>query len=78
MEKYMLIFQGALAIGSLLWGALASQFTVTEAMILHKHTITPYLHEQLYGVVHQTYLAGEKVYGDGVVAQLNKGQLMFH
>lgn len=28
---YMLIFQGALAIGSLLWGALASQFTVTAA-----------------------------------------------
>ena len=37
-------------------------FTVTENIIHHKHKITPYLNEELYGVVEQTYLAGEKVF----------------
>ncbi len=37
-------------------------FTVTEEMIYHKHKVTPYLGENLYGTISQTYLAGEKVY----------------
>ena len=38
------------------------QFTVTAPIIRHKHKITPYLNEVLYGVVQQTYLGGVKVY----------------
>ena len=40
-------------------------FTVTKEIILHKHKVTPYINEQLYGVVEQVYLAGEKVFADG-------------
>jgi allantoinase len=52
-------------------------FTVTEDIIHHKHKITPYLNRQLYGVVEQTFLAGEKVYADGTFIELNKGKLLF-
>ncbi len=41
------------------WDPQAS-FQVTAAGLYHKHKITPYLHETLYGVVQQTYLGGEK------------------
>ena len=37
-----------------------SSFIVTEKMIHHKHKITPYLDEKLYGVVEQTWLEGRK------------------
>lgn len=35
------------------------KFVVTEDMIHHRHKITPYLNEELYGVVEQTWLAGK-------------------
>lgn len=54
------------------------KFTVTEDIILHRHKITPYLNEQLYGVVKQTWLAGEKVYDDGKFLHLNKGKILYH
>lgn len=52
-------------------------FTVTENMIHHKHKVTPYLNEELYGVVEQTYLAGEKVFDKGVINE-NKGKIIYH
>jgi len=53
-------------------------FTVTKNMILHKHKITPYLNEELYGVVEQTWLGGEKVFDDGKFLHLNKGNVLYH
>jgi allantoinase len=35
-------------------------FTVTKDMILHKHKITPYLNEELYGVVEQDMVGRRK------------------
>jgi allantoinase len=49
-------------------------FVVKEEMILHKHKLTPYLQEQLYGVVAQTWLGGEQVYADGKFLNLNRGK----
>ena len=51
-------------------------FKVTEQMIQHKHKVTPYLNEELYGVVTQTYISGKRVYNNGVFEQLNKGQIV--
>lgn len=51
-------------------------FTVTEDMIQHKHKITPYLNEKLYGVVEQTYLSGEKVFDHRKFLHLNKGKII--
>jgi len=42
------------------------QFTVTSQTLYHKHKVTPYLGETLYGVVEQTYLRGVKVYDKGM------------
>jgi allantoinase len=44
-------------------------FLVTEGIIRHRHKITPYLQEELFGVVEQTYLAGEKVFDNGTIVQ---------
>lgn len=52
-------------------------FTVTEPMILHRHTVTPYMRETLYGTVAQTFLKGERVFDNGSF-QLNKGQIITH
>lgn len=51
-------------------------FTVTQEMIHHRHKLTPYLDEQLYGAVKQTWLGGEKIYDDGKFLHLNKGQIL--
>jgi allantoinase len=52
------------------------RFTVTEDIIQHKHKITPYLNEELFGVVEQTYLKGEKVFDKGEFFQLNMGDII--
>ena len=51
-------------------------FIVNDSIIQHRHKISPYLGEHLYGVVKQTWLAGEKVYDNGNFNQLNKGSIL--
>ncbi len=62
-------------------------FTVTKDSIHHKHLVTPYLAKELYGVVEQTWLIGEKVFdnarpdgsfGQGKFLHLNKGRILYH
>jgi allantoinase len=51
-------------------------FTVTEDIIRHKHKPTPYIGEQLWGVVTQTYIAGEKVFENGQLVRPNRGNII--
>ena len=51
------------------------KFVVIEDIIHHKHKITPYLNEELYGVVEQTWLGGKKVY-DEETRFLGLGKIM--
>ena len=51
-------------------------FYVTEEIIQHKHKITPYINEKLYGEIEQTYLKGEKVFDKGKFLHLNKGRII--
>ncbi|GAB4036540.1 allantoinase AllB [Spirosoma gilvum] len=51
-------------------------FNVSEASLLHKHKITPYLHEELYGVIEQTYLSGNLVFNRGNLQLMNKGDVL--
>ena len=53
-----------------------SSFIVNEIMIRHRHKVTPYLGEQLFGAVKQTWLAGQKVYDNGNFILLNKGSIL--
>lgn len=51
-------------------------FIVKEEIIQHRHKITPYLNQELLGNVVQTYLAGEKVFDNGVFVSLHKGGIV--
>ena len=52
------------------------QFTVTEEQLHHKHKITPYLNQELYGVVTQTWLGGQLIFDRGTFPVLNKGKII--
>jgi allantoinase len=52
------------------------QFTVTAEQLHHKHKITPYLNQELYGVVTQTWLGGELIFEQGAFPVLNKGKII--
>ncbi|WP_020601553.1 allantoinase AllB [Spirosoma spitsbergense] len=51
-------------------------FTVLADQLYHKHKMTPYLNEELYGVIEQTYLGGVPVFSHGSITQLNAGKRM--
>ena len=52
------------------------KFKVTESIIQHRHKITPYLNQELFGVVEQTFVNGKKVFDYGSVIDLNKGKIL--
>jgi len=51
-------------------------FRVSEEMLFHKHKLTPYLGEELYGIVRQTYLHGQKVFDQGLFAPVAGGDVI--
>ena len=51
-------------------------YRVTKESIHHKHKLTPYLGEQLYGVVEQTWLAGVRVFDKGIFTGLSRGKII--
>lgn len=52
------------------------KFTVTAEQLHHKHKITPYLNQQLYGLVEQTWLQGKLVFDHGNFPSLNNGKIV--
>jgi allantoinase len=58
-----------------IWNADES-FTVEPSMLHHKHRLTPYMNEKLYGVVEATYLRGEKIYERGRFSDNPRGLLL--
>lgn len=58
-----------------IWNPDAS-FTVEPSMIHHRHKLTPYMGEKLYGVVEATYLRGRKIYERGTFADAPHGRLI--
>ena len=53
-------------------------FTVTESLLRHKHKLSPYLGQTLWGVVEQTWLEGRRVYDQGLVTHPNQGAIRLH
>jgi allantoinase len=51
-------------------------FTVTEALLHHRHKVSPYLGCELTGVVTHTFLAGAEVFRHPDALHLNQGQLL--
>jgi allantoinase len=56
--------------------AADATFTVTEALLHHRHKVSPYLGRELVGVVTHTFLAGEEVFRHPAFLHLNRGQLL--
>ncbi len=52
------------------------KFKVTESIIQHRHKITPYLNQELFGVVEQTYVNGKNVFNNGNVIDLSNGKIL--
>jgi allantoinase len=53
------------------------EFTVDPATLLHRHPLTPYAGMKLAGVVHATYLRGERVFAQGEGVTGPRGQLLY-
>jgi allantoinase len=58
-----------------IWNPSAT-FTVEPSMIQHRHKLTPYLGQELSGVVEQTFLRGEKIYDGGHFVSGPQGRLL--
>ena len=56
--------------------AADATFTVTEALLHHRHKVSPYLGRELAGVVTHTFLAGEEVFRHPDFRHLNRGQFV--
>ena len=53
------------------------EFTVRSEDLLHRHPFTPYLGARLSGVVHASYLRGQRVFAQGQGVQGVHGQLLY-
>ena len=53
-----------------------SQFTVTPALLHHRHKLTPYDGEILSGLVQKTFLRGQKIYDSGEFYSETPGKLI--
>ncbi|HEX8504407.1 MAG TPA: allantoinase AllB [Hymenobacter sp.] len=51
-------------------------FRVTEDLIQHKHKVSPYICQDLWGVVEQTFLGGQPVYARPDFTRLNQGKIL--
>jgi allantoinase len=52
------------------------EFTVDAAELQQRHKLTPYAGRRLRGVVHTTYLRGERVWDRGRLARAGSGQVL--
>jgi allantoinase len=53
-------------------------FTVQAQHLYHKHKVSPYIGERLYGVVKQTWLNGQLVFDNQQHQLLNQGTIITH
>jgi allantoinase len=51
-------------------------FVLTEEQVLHRHKLSPYLGQQLYGAVEATYLRGERIYSEKGIEEEPRGELL--
>jgi len=52
------------------------KFLMTEELLFHKHTFSPYIGEELIGKIKATYCKGKLVFANGEFKQLAQGELL--
>lgn len=71
--------KGVVAVGSdadlVVWNPEGS-FLVEPTKLYHRHKLTPYAGQTLYGFVEATFLRGEKIFEDGTVSPTPQGILL--
>jgi allantoinase len=53
-----------------------AEWTVDASRLQQRHKLTPYAGRTLRGVVHATYLRGDRVWADGRLTRATSGQLL--
>jgi len=53
-----------------------AEFTVDASTLQQRHKLTPYAGRRLRGVVHETFVRGERIWTQGRLAQAGLGQLL--
>ncbi|MFK8101067.1 MAG: allantoinase AllB [Saprospiraceae bacterium] len=53
-------------------------FVLQEEQLHHKHKISPYVGEKLYGKVTQTYLGGKLIFAEGIFPETPQGEIILH
>jgi len=53
-----------------------AEFTVDASKLQQRHKLTPYAGTRLRGVVHETFVRGERIWTQGRLAQAGSGQLL--
>jgi allantoinase len=71
--------KGKLAIGFdadiTIWNP-EKEFAITEAIIQHRHKVTPYKEQTLKGVIERTYVAGNKAFDNGSFNKIPQGKIL--
>ncbi len=52
------------------------KFTVVPELIQHRHKLTPYSGMELFGKIKETYVGGQKVFGNGTFSDSTFGKLL--
>ena len=53
-----------------------AEFTVDALTLQQRHKLTPYAAHRLHGLVHETFVRGERIWSQGRLAHAASGQLL--
>jgi len=71
--------KGSIAVGCdadfVIWNP-EEEFNVDQRSLFHRHPLTPYQGESLYGVVHKTFLRGRTIYDEGRIGPSPSGEML--